>query len=329
MGLVEGRPDEVVHAGIDDDEGLGLGALHVEHARHQDAGIADDQPARLEDQRAVERARRPLDHLRIGGRVRRRVVVVAIRNAEAAAEIDVLDGMAVGAQRAHEVGQQREGVVERLQLGDLAADMHVDAVDPHARQLRRMGIDLAGAADRNAELVLRLAGRDLGVGPGVDVRIDAQRDGGAAALWRRRWRRAASSSGSDSTLTHRMSASTAAASSASVLPTPENMIFVRRDAGRSARCQFAARHHVGAGAEPGQRPDHRLVGIRLHGVADQRPHVGEGAGEHLVVPRQGRGRIAVERRADLGREPVEGDVLGVEHAAAIVEVMHGALSEPS
>ena len=71
------------------------------------------------------------------------------------------DGVAVGAQRAHEIGQQREGVVERLELGDLAADMHVDAGDLEARQLRRLRIDLARAADRNAELVLGLAGRDL------------------------------------------------------------------------------------------------------------------------------------------------------------------------
>ena len=52
--LVERRADEIVHRGVDDDEGLGLAALHVEHAVTQDAGIADDQPARLEDERAVE-----------------------------------------------------------------------------------------------------------------------------------------------------------------------------------------------------------------------------------------------------------------------------------
>ena len=78
------------------------------------------------------------------------------------------------------------------------------------------------------------------------------------------------SSGSDSTLTHRMPASTAAASSASVLPTPENMILSGAMPAASARCQFAARHHVGAGAEPRQGPDHGLVGIGLHRIADKR-----------------------------------------------------------
>ena len=59
--LVERRADKIVHAGIDDDEGLGLAVLHIEHARHQDAGIADDEPARLEDQLAAETARRAFD----------------------------------------------------------------------------------------------------------------------------------------------------------------------------------------------------------------------------------------------------------------------------
>ena len=139
MGLVERRPDEVVHRRIDDDEGLGLAVLHVEHARHQDAGIADDQPAGLEDQRAAELARGALDHRGIGVRIGRRLVVVAVGNAEAAAEIDVGDGVAVGAQRAHEVGQQREGVVERLEFGDLAADVHVDAGDLYALAAWRRG----------------------------------------------------------------------------------------------------------------------------------------------------------------------------------------------
>ena len=44
------------------------------------------------------------------------------------------------------------------------------------------GIDRARAADRDAELVLGLAGRDLGVGLGVDVGIDAHRHIGGAAL---------------------------------------------------------------------------------------------------------------------------------------------------
>ena len=92
-----------------------------------------------------------------------------------------------------------------------------------------------------------------------------------------------------------------------------------------ARLSSPSGHHVGAGAELGQRLDHRLVGIRLHGVADERVHVGEGAGEHLVVALQRRGRIAIERRADRLREIDEIDRLGVQDAVAIGEMVHGTL----
>ena len=101
----------------------------IDHFGDQDAGIADDQPARLEDHLQPEPGDVLPDDRRIGVGQRRRLVVDAIGNAEPAAEIDMLDRVAVGAQRADQFGKQREGVVERLQLGDLAADMGVDAGD--------------------------------------------------------------------------------------------------------------------------------------------------------------------------------------------------------
>jgi hypothetical protein len=69
-----------------------------------------------------------------------------------------------------------------------------------------------------------------------------------------------------------------------------------------------------------------LVGIRLHGVADERGHVRERVGEHPVVPFDRGGRIAIERRADLLGNGGEIHRLGVERAVAIGEVMHRALS---
>ena len=69
-----------------------------------------------------------------------------------------------------------ESVGEGLQLGDLAADMHVDAGHLNAGQGRGIGIDSAGALIGDAELVFLLAGRNLGVGLGVDIRVDAEGD---------------------------------------------------------------------------------------------------------------------------------------------------------
>ena len=102
--------------------------------------------------------------------------------------------------------------------------------------------------------------------------------------------------------------------------------LVRRNAGGQRPLQLAAGHHVGAGAELRQCAQHRLVGVRLHGVAHQRLLAGEGLAEHPVVALQRRGRIAIERRADRFRQLDKIDRLGVQHAVAIVEVIHGRLS---
>ena len=132
-----------------------------------------------------------------------------------------------------------------------------------------------------------------------------------------------SSSGSDSTLMQRMPSSTASASSRAVLPRPENMILSAGTPASRARISSPSDTTSAPAPSLAKRGDHRLVGIRLHGVADQRVHVGEGAGEHLVVPRERRGRIAIERRSDRGGERVEIHRLGVQHAVAISEVVHG------
>ena len=89
--------------------------------------------------------------------------------------------VAVFPQRRHQFRKQPEGVVIGLEIGDLAADMHVDADDLDAGQFGRPLVDGAGALPGNAELVFLLAGRDLGVGARIDVRIDAEGDGRAPA----------------------------------------------------------------------------------------------------------------------------------------------------
>ena len=176
MGFVQRGADQIVHRGVDDDEVLGLAGLHIDDAGNENAGIADDHPPGLEHQRAAEIMRHPLDHRGIGRRQWRRFAVGVIGDAEPAAEIDMLDAVAVGAQRLHEIGKNPERGFHLGKIGDLAADMHVGAGHLDARQLCRAGIDLARPQNRNAELVLGLAGGDLGVGAGIDVRIDPYRN---------------------------------------------------------------------------------------------------------------------------------------------------------
>ena len=122
-------------------------------------------PSRLPDDRRVA-----------VGVVGLEVLAGAVGDAEPAAEVDVVDVVAVGRELVEEAGEDGEGGVERGEVGDLRADVHVDAGDLDAGQGGRLAVDGAGARDRDAELRLGLAGGDLGVGQRVDVRVDPQAD---------------------------------------------------------------------------------------------------------------------------------------------------------
>src|SRR5215475_3648001 len=149
--------------------------LHEQHASHQDPGIAHQQATGLKDQPAIEIARRPFDNFGIGFGVRWRLVVVAIWNSQTAAKIDMRYLVAVTAQDPNKFGKQRKSISERVEFGDLAADVHIDTGNFETLQFGSPCINLARPADRNAELVLGLSGRNLVVGLRVDVRIDADR----------------------------------------------------------------------------------------------------------------------------------------------------------
>ena len=86
-------------------------------------------------------------------------------------------------------------------------------------------VDLARAAEGNAELVLLAPVEIFACVLRVDVGIDADRDVGGRGPCSAAMRESSSSSGSDSTLKQWMPASSAKASSRAVLPTPEKTIF--------------------------------------------------------------------------------------------------------
>ena len=80
------------------------------------------------------------------------------------------------AQRGDEFLQQRERILEWIEVGDLAADMHMHAGRLDAGKLARQTIKRQRPRERHAEFVLGLSGCDLVMGLGIDVRVDAKRD---------------------------------------------------------------------------------------------------------------------------------------------------------
>ncbi len=199
--------------------------------------------------------------------------------------------------------------------------MHVDAPDRKARKRAGPGVDFAGAGDRHAELVLRLAGRNLGVGLRVDVGVDADGD---------RSERAAGGGDGRERLEFRLRLDVEAED---FFVEPEVHLRLRlADAGkddplawhgrRPRSPEFPLADHVHAGPEPGEGSQDRLVGIGLHRVEDQSVLTGEGGAKHIEVPLDGGARIAIERRADGASNLGQRHVFGAKHAVAIAEMMH-------
>ncbi len=126
---------------------------------------------------AAEFAGAARDDPRIVLGVRRRIVVVAIGDAETAAEIDVVDGVAVGCAMSRTKSASSAKASSNGCMSVICEPICMSTpVDREAGQRAGAGVDGARARDRNAELVFRSSGGDLGVGARVDVRVDAKRD---------------------------------------------------------------------------------------------------------------------------------------------------------
>ena len=108
-GFVQGGAHEVVHGGIDDGEILLLAGLQVFDAGQQHAGIPHQAAPRFEDhlespaREAVEKGRQVGGH---GGLL----LPLPVADAEAAAQVQVANGDAVGGQPV----DQGENAVQRL-----------------------------------------------------------------------------------------------------------------------------------------------------------------------------------------------------------------------
>ena len=224
------------------------------------------------------------------------------------------------AQRSHEVAQPSERGVERFQLHDLRADVHVDAHHANAFQRCRFSIHPLRIAVGNTELRLPSPRRDLPVRAGIDIRVDAKRDRGRHAL---------SASARSQQVELRLGLDVEALD-----PRDQRRVhLVRRfaDAGehdlacRNACCdrplQFPSRNHVRARAQRGEQGEDRLVGVRLHGIADQWIERGERLTEDSVVTREGSCRVAIERRAYRSRDLIDRHVLGMHPPIVIVKVV--------
>src|SRR5581483_6906138 len=92
-----------------------------------------------------------------------------------AAYVDVLERTSVRDERGAQFGGRRGRVPQRVERGDLRADVHVDGDElqhrpPYDRLQQRRRV-----LERQSELVDPEAGGNVRVAAGVDVRVDSHR----------------------------------------------------------------------------------------------------------------------------------------------------------
>ena len=229
-------------------------------------------------------------------RVRRRLVVIL--NPQAAAQVQVADLDVQGPQPVDQLFELFQGVHKGRHLGDLGADV---AGHPHHLEMRQIpspAIVSHGLLDVDAELVLLEPGGDVGMGLGVDVRIDPQghpglelkASGDAVDLLQFLGRLQVEQQ--DVRLEGRLDL-------LGLFAHPGIDDLPRVHPGRQRPVEFAAGDDVGPGAQPAEQPQNRQVGVGFHREADDMGKVGERSVEDLEMMRQCAGAIQIKRRAHL------------------------------
>ena len=297
-GVVEAGAHQVVHRRIDDDERRLRALLHAHHAREQHPGIADDDAAGFEHQADGPVLRHPAHHRAIVGRTGRQGLGRIIGNAKAAAQVRGANVMPHRAQRVDQRADLHEGGLQRGEIGQLAADMDGDALHVETGEIARSGVAFQRAIIGNAELVFRLARRNLGMGAGVDIRVDAIGD-----------RRALAHGDGDLREHFRFRFAFQIELVDAMVQRQAHFIggladagkddAAGRDARRDGAQQLAARHDIGAKAQLRQRRQHGGIGVGLDREGDQRVgQLRQAITKNADMPFQRGGGIDIDGRAD-------------------------------
>ena len=270
--IVEGRSKQVVHRRVHHGETLLTVALEILDPGEEHTGVAHDGAAGFEHEHQVS-SRHPLHDC--SGECRRlRRGFITVPDAESAAEIEVRDGNSFQGERVGEPEQAIQRVAVGFEAPELRADVAVDALHFERRVRGCPGVQRSRVSDGDAELVLAQTGRDVRMGPGVDVRVDAQRHRRPAPVARCERRQPVELPGrlhveaSDPGFERRRHLVVALADAR------EHDARARHAGGEHAR-ELSDRDNVEPGAKPCEHVDDREVRVRLDGVADLVRNAGE------------------------------------------------------
>src|SRR5260221_2861697 len=319
--LVERGADQLAHRGVDHREALRLVELQVLDAREQDARRADDGAAGLQHHLEAAPGEARGEALAIGAHVERSLVAIA--DAEAAAQVDVLRLDPFARERIGELQPALDRLVERGCIEDLRSDVAADPDHAQVHERRRVTVGRQRARVRDPELVARHAGGYVGVRLRVDVRVDAKRHRRAHAHGARdgvqalELRLALDVEALDARFQRRAHLGPRLADAG------EDHFRGRPARGQHAR-ELASRDDVEPGAQAPQHVEHREVRVGLHRVADEMLHAGEALVELAERVLDRRARIHVAGRAEAPRHLFQRHAFESELALHALKGVHGA-----
>lgn len=190
VAFVEGWADEVIHGGVDDDEVAFAGFFEVFDAGDEDAGVTGDEASGFEEDFEAERLEQGDEGFGVGlgcedifcgfGAPPGRLAAGEgglIDDAEAAADGEEFDAVFLG-EFLGEGSDFSDGFGEGFDFGELGADVHLEAAEVDILEAGGALVDGLDFFEGDAEFIFVGAGGDFGVGFGVDVRVDADSDGG-------------------------------------------------------------------------------------------------------------------------------------------------------
>ena len=132
IGMVETGTNQVIHAGINDDKLLRLPFLGIQHLADHDPGIAHQRAPGFHNQNTPQIP--DLIQHRPGIFRRQRRLFIIIPDAQSAADIQIMDIHLQSPQFLNQQFYPFHGISERAHLGQLRANVTVDADNPDMGQ---------------------------------------------------------------------------------------------------------------------------------------------------------------------------------------------------
>ncbi len=315
-GAVEGGAEEIVHGGVHDNEVFAAIALGVEDAGEQHAGGADESATGFEKETAAERADERGEGAGVG--VECGGAFAGVADAEAAAEVEIVECDAGAGELADVAREATEGAAEGSEVEDLRADVSADAAPLDPARVAMGEVEAEGVAPVHAEFVAAMAGGDVRVTAGFDVGIDANGGGSGAA-------EASGFGGEEIKLGGGLDVEEKNAGAEGVAQLVAGFADAGEDDATSGDAdaaqtgKLAAADNVKATAEAGEEAQDGEVGVGFDGVAKRVRQRGKGAVEAMIGGGDGGARVDVGGSAEAGGNGFEGDAFAVKRAAAVGE----------